>query len=79
MAMTAQGRDACSHCGHEILDEGFVEDSGERSPGFARWIAGPLERGILGGAKRMGRPRRDIAAFRCRSCGHLELFARDPV
>ncbi|HET9654257.1 MAG TPA: hypothetical protein VFP72_02810 [Kineosporiaceae bacterium] len=77
--MTGQGRCGCSYCGQEVLDEGFVEDAGEASAGFARWIAGPLERGLLGGAKRMGRQRLVIAAFRCRFCGHLELFARDPV
>lgn len=78
MVVAGQGRGGCSYCGQEVLDEGFVEDSGEGSVGFARWMAGPLERGVFGGAKRMGRPRLAIAAFRCRSCGHLELFARDP-
>lgn len=79
MGMTGQGRGGCSYCGQEILDEGFVEDAGESSQGYARWIDGPLERGLFGGARRMGRPRLAIAAFRCRACGHLELFARDSV
>jgi hypothetical protein len=78
MAMGGNGRGACTQCGHELVDEGFVEDMGEQSRGFARWIAGPLERGVFGGAKRMGRTRLAIAAFRCRSCGHLELFANAP-
>lgn len=79
MAMDAKGRGSCSQCGHELSDEGFVEDMGEASQGYARWIAGPLERGVFGGAKRMGRPRMAITAFRCRGCGHLELFARDAI
>jgi DNA-directed RNA polymerase subunit RPC12/RpoP len=66
----------CGQCGAEGLEPGFVEDSGEHSRGFARWIAGPLERGIFGGAKRLGRTRWEIEAYRCPVCGHLELFAR---
>ncbi|WP_411102912.1 hypothetical protein [Streptomyces sp. cmx-4-9] len=69
----------CTYCGAVGLEPGFVEDAGEGARGFARWIAGPLELGWLGGAKRMGRPRRRIDAYRCRQCGHLELFATDHV
>jgi len=57
------------------MEEGFIEDEGERSRGFANWIAGPLERGVFGGARRLGRKRLVIAAFRCARCGHLELYA----
>ena len=69
----------CTHCGTVGLAEGFIEDSGENSRGYARWIEGALERGIFGGAKRMGRPRRQIEAYRCPKCGHLELFAAGEV
>ncbi|GJF32063.1 hypothetical protein KNE206_47630 [Kitasatospora sp. NE20-6] len=69
----------CTQCGVPGLEQGFVEDTGEGSRGYARWIAGALERGIFGGAKRLGRPRWQIDAFRCPSCGHLELFAVKPV
>ncbi|MGH3392651.1 MAG: hypothetical protein ACRDOO_27610 [Actinomadura sp.] len=69
----------CSQCGTTGLEPGFVEDSGEGSRGYARWIAGPLERGVLGGAKRMGRPRWQIDAHRCPQCSHLELFAARPA
>ncbi|WP_030304262.1 hypothetical protein [Streptomyces katrae] len=69
----------CTYCGTIGLEQGFVEDNGEGSRGYARWIAGPLERGLLGGAKRMGRPRRQIDAYRCPNCGHLELFATQAV
>ncbi|MDT9685969.1 hypothetical protein RND61_28440 [Streptomyces sp. TRM76323] len=67
----------CTQCGAVDLEPGFIEDDGEHSRGYARWIAGPLERGMLGGAKRMGRPRWQIDAARCPQCGHLELFARE--
>ncbi|AJE82350.1 hypothetical protein SLNWT_1974 [Streptomyces albus] len=65
----------CTQCGTPGLAPGFIEDAGEHSRGYARWIAGPLERGLLGGAKRLGRERHQIDAYRCPKCGHLELFA----
>ncbi|MBN3929876.1 hypothetical protein IQ279_09525 [Streptomyces verrucosisporus] len=69
----------CTQCGTTGLEPGFIEDSGDNSRGYARWIAGPLEFGPFGGARRMGRPRWQIDAYRCPKCGHLELFARQPV
>lgn len=65
----------CTSCQHVGLDPGFVEDSGEGSRGDARWVAGAIERGFFGRAKRLGRPRMQIDAYRCPECGHLELFA----
>jgi hypothetical protein len=70
---------ACTACGNERLDEGFIEDAGQQSQGYARWIPGPLQRGPFGGAKRMGRPRMEILALRCQRCGHLDLFANQAV
>ncbi|GGQ40363.1 hypothetical protein ACFYNW_36950 [Streptomyces virginiae] len=69
----------CTYCGGVGLEPGFVEDAGEGARGYARWIAGPLERGLFGGAKRLGRPRRRIEAYRCPHCSHLELFATEAV
>ncbi|GAA2121335.1 hypothetical protein [Actinomadura alba] len=65
----------CTQCGEVGLEPGFIEDAGEHSKGYARWIAGALEKGVLGGAKRFGRQRWQIDSFRCPKCGHLELFA----
>jgi hypothetical protein len=65
----------CTHCGTTGLQQGFIEDEGEGSRGYARWVAGALERGPLGGARLMGKSRSQIDAFRCPQCGHLELFA----
>ncbi|MFD4543608.1 hypothetical protein [Streptomyces bauhiniae] len=65
----------CTHCGTVGLEPGFVEDAGQSSRGYARWIQGALEKGIFGGAKRMGRPTWQIDAYRCPNCAHLELFA----
>ncbi|MGG8410394.1 hypothetical protein ACM614_29490 [Streptomyces sp. 12297] len=69
----------CTQCGTVGLESGFVEDAGEHSPGFARWIAGTLERGLFGGARRWGKPKWQIDAFRCPQCSHLELFAGHPA
>ncbi|MEU6738481.1 hypothetical protein [Streptosporangium sandarakinum] len=66
----------CTQCDGTDLEPGFVEDAGEYSRGYGRWIAGSLERGPLGNAKRMGKTRWIIEAFRCIRCSHLELFAR---
>jgi predicted nucleic-acid-binding Zn-ribbon protein len=69
----------CTQCGAVGLEQGFVEDTGEGTRGYARWIAGALERGPFGGAKRMGRSRWQIDAYRCPQCGHLELFAAQQI
>jgi hypothetical protein len=68
----------CTHCGAHGLEPGFIMDQGEHSKGFARWVEGGLERGLLGGARLMGRPKWEIDAYRCPSCHHLELFATRP-
>jgi hypothetical protein len=65
----------CTQCGAVGLEPGFVEDAGQGSHGYARWIAGPLERGLLGFAKLRGKQHWQIDAFRCPNCAHLELFA----
>jgi hypothetical protein len=65
----------CTHCGWRDLEPGFIEDRGQGSGGYGRWVEGQLELGIFGGARKMGRRRRDIEAYRCGRCGHLELFA----
>jgi len=69
----------CPSCGTVGRPEpGFFEDRGQGSIGYVRWIAGPLERGVFGGAKVMGKERVIVEAFRCRQCGLLSLFARQP-
>ncbi|MFE3200261.1 hypothetical protein [Embleya sp. NPDC059237] len=65
----------CTYCGHVGPEPGFIEDSGPHATGFARWISGFVERGAFGGAKRIGKVRWQIDAFRCPNCGHLDLFA----
>ena len=65
---------ACSAC-RSSSEPGFLEDMGEASQGYVRWIPGILERGIFGGAKKYGKQRYAVHAWRCRSCGHLDLYS----
>jgi ribosomal protein L37E len=67
---------SCSACGHEELEPGFMEDTGDH-PGYGRWIPGELKTGPFGGAKTFGKERLDVHAFRCTRCSHLDLFAVD--
>ncbi|MGW0177998.1 hypothetical protein [Nocardia sp. NPDC003345] len=66
----------CTWCAGTELEAGFLEDRGEGAGGHVRWVQGALERGIFGGAKRFGRPRRAVDVYRCVRCGHLEMFTR---
>jgi len=68
----------CTACGAG-LEQGFIEDMGQASQGYARWIPGSLRRGLFGGASRFGKQRFEIEAWRCSQCGHLELFAPRPI
>ncbi|MGW0594231.1 hypothetical protein [Streptosporangium sp. NPDC002607] len=63
----------CTQCGHQGLEPGFLAD--RQQAGFGIWVEGELERGILGGAKLMGRSKWVVDARRCPNCFHLELFA----
>jgi len=67
---------ACSACGSSV-EPGFLEDMGESSQGYVRWIPGALQRGIFGGAKTMGKQRYAVHAWRCTSCRHLDLYTAE--
>ncbi len=71
----AGGAPRCPWCRSSTFDTGFIEDSGQGSRGFARWVVGELQKGPFGGASRFGRERLDISGKRCRACGHLSFFA----
>jgi hypothetical protein len=65
----------CRWCGEGELEAGYLEDSYEASWSTnIAWIAGPVQRGLLGGAKRKGRKRQEVDAYRCAQCSHIELF-----
>ena len=63
----------CTHC-EGTLEPGFVEDVGQGSKGYLRWIPGLLEKGPMGNARRFMKDRYDVQAYVCSSCYRLELF-----
>lgn len=66
----------CTGCGFTTMTEGFLDDSGQNSRGYTRWISGALSKGMFGGAKQRGREKLAISAFRCDRCGHLDMYAK---
>lgn len=63
----------CTHCS-ATLQEGFLEDSTDSGSKVLRWIPGPIEKGIFGGAKVAFKDRYDVKAFACPECARVELF-----
>lgn len=59
------------------LERGFVADHTYGEYRVARWCAGDPERSWLGGEARGSQVRQGlkISAWRCPSCGRVELFA----
>ncbi|TQL79464.1 hypothetical protein FB566_5072 [Stackebrandtia endophytica] len=66
----------CSGCGSSAMTEGFLDDSGQNSRGYTRWITGALATGVFGGAKQRGREKLPITGMRCEVCGLLSLYAK---
>jgi len=63
----------CTHCSGELAP-GFLEDTAEGGSKVLRWIPGPIEKGIFGGAKVAFKDRYDVEAYVCTQCSRLELF-----
>ena len=64
----------CLSCA-KSLEQGFLQDHGHAANYDAAWVAGPPERGFLGGVKLRGRTRLGVLALRCTNCGLLHLYA----
>jgi hypothetical protein len=77
----------CSKCGEEMVD-GFILDADHTAnlPAIgtavwftqARWVAGKPEGSLGSGIKWSDKEAYRIAAYRCPSCGLLELHAMEP-
>lgn len=65
----------CAACQSTSMSEGFLEDGGQNAYGYTRWISGPIKIGVLGAARRMGREKRPVLAYRCNDCSHVQLYA----
>ena len=71
-----RARSRCTACGAVgMLDEGYLDDTGEAAKGYVRWVNSPRDTSLLGGFSSMGAERLLVRSFRCRECWHLELFA----
>jgi predicted RNA-binding Zn-ribbon protein involved in translation (DUF1610 family) len=74
-----QAPKSCPRCGKQV-ELGFLLDSGERSGlsgkvnGQAIWVEGEPDAGWLG-VKIGQKVQRHITAFRCTSCGGVDLYA----
>ena len=65
----------CSRC-HGPMQEGFLVDFAHGEKRAQEWVEGPPEPGWLTGIRYRGKTSRRVRAFRCMTCGSLELFAR---
>ncbi len=61
----------CMRC-HDPLEEGYIHVPGGHSP---RWHSRAEAAGVMGALFGAANDRRDVVAYRCTHCGHVELFA----
>ena len=65
----------CPKCAGS-MSEGFVADRTHHSAAAVpSWVEGQPERSVWTGLKLGGKPRIDIATWRCTRCGFLEQYA----
>ena len=69
----------CSKC-NALMVEGFIPDFNHTDIRVLNWVWGAPQTGILGRTKVKKDEMKSfqIKAFRCSSCGFIELNARDP-
>jgi hypothetical protein len=66
----------CLRC-NEPMEKGFVMDFAGSRGVPARWVVGEPQKTLMGEVAYTDRENKGIAAYRCRKCGHLELFANE--
>lgn len=69
----AQSKD-CPKCGGAMI-AGYVVDHTHGGANVAQWVEGAPDKSFWVGLKLRGKPRLDIATWRCRRCGFLESYA----
>jgi hypothetical protein len=57
------------------MREGFVVDGIYGGSAVSAWVEGAPRKSLWMGVKLSGRPRSEIAAWRCERCGFLEHYA----
>jgi hypothetical protein len=59
------------------MEEGHVPDNGRNNATQSGWAHGPAERrSFLGGIKVRQKELIPVSAYRCPSCGYVELYAK---
>jgi hypothetical protein len=73
---TVASESRCAKC-NAGMEEGILLDfgHGDRTRALS-WIAGPVEASFWRGLKIAGKPRFEVRALRCSSCGYLECYAK---
>lgn len=66
----------CPKCQGQMT-AGFVLDKKRTSAVVSHWVQGLPKKAIWAGVDVEGKPTYAIGAYRCESCGFLELYARD--
>ncbi len=64
----------CPKCSGSMA-EGFVVDATHGGAAVSSWVEGPPRKSLWTGVRVMGRPRSEIATWRCNRCGFLEQYA----
>ena len=64
----------CPKC-NSAMTEGFVIDQTHGSTAVPTWVEGRPQRSVWTGVRIAGKPRFDIATWRCGRCGFLEHYA----
>jgi hypothetical protein len=63
----------CGQCGGSMKG-GFLRDLNQHRAESTFWIEGPIERSLFFGVKVRGKPRGEVQALRCDTCGGVELY-----
>ncbi len=64
----------CPKCSG-AMHEGFVVDVTHGAVAVSSWVEGAPQKSMWTGVKLSGRPRSEIAAWRCARCGFVEHYA----
>jgi ribosomal protein S27AE len=68
------GSKQCPKCSSS-MSEGFIIDHTESGTTVGSWVEGQPAKSVWTGLKLGGRPKLDMAAWRCGRCGFVELYA----
>ena len=68
------GSKQCPKCS-SAMSEGYIIDHTQSGTTVGSWVEGQPVKSVWTGLKLGGRPKLDMAAWRCGRCGFVELYA----